>query len=88
MIKAELKVLGRWFEAKGETPEEAISNLNPGTVRGSVVLRLSNGDKSKDRVLLKNSTKYLFGKQSPTFQQAALKNVVKRFDKSLFENAK
>lgn len=85
MIKAELKVMGRWFSSEGETIEQAILNLNPGNVRGSVVLRLSKGDKVKDRIFPFNLVKYLFGKVSPTFQKVAIKNVVERFDKKDFE---
>ena len=78
--KASIKVLGKSYEAQGESKSQAIENLKVGGVaRGMSILVLSKGNESKSKVLPSTQTSRLFS-PSKLVREIALKNVALRFD--------
>ena len=77
--KASAKIMGRTFEAKGETIPEAITNLETGVVAGKVILTISIGKKSKERIIPHISAKRLFMTLGMT-KEVALANTSKLFE--------
>lgn len=76
---ATIKVLGKFFVAKGPSVSEAISNLKVKNVRGVSILTIERDKKKKERILPFFTASRLFN-LSGTTRQIALKNVVKMFD--------
>lgn len=70
VCEASVKVLGKLYKATGATPQEAISKLSPGIVRGAVILTVSG----KDRILTALQALRLFNARGIT-REVALKNV-------------
>lgn len=77
--KASAKVMGKTFEGKGETIYEAIGDIQPGGVAGTVILTVSHEDGSKDRILPMRTAKRLFMTIGLT-REVALKQVSTMFD--------
>lgn len=78
--KAKIKVLGKYYEATGETKLDAIKNLEVGNAaKGMSVLTVSNGSESKDKVLPSTQTSRLFS-PAKLVREIALKNTALRFD--------
>lgn len=79
-VIARMKVMGRFYEAKGETVKEAIENLKPGNAaKGASLLILSKGDAYKERVLTAIQTMRLFSPSKLT-RELALKSITTLFD--------
>jgi len=79
MIKIKLHNLGKEYKGKGKTLEKAINNLKPPIVRGHGVLVVSNGKKSKERILNARIINGTFGVTSPTYRTIAIKNIISLF---------
>jgi hypothetical protein len=77
--KATIKVLGKIYNAAGDTTREALANLKPENGKGMSILSISCGDKSKERILTSTQTFRLFN-ASPTMREIALKNTSLLFD--------
>ena len=71
--------MGKEYEAKGKTLEEAVNNLEAPTVRGHGVLVVSDGENSRERILNARIINSTFGVASPTFRNIALKNIISLF---------
>ena len=77
---ARLKILGKTYDSKGETIVEAITNFSiPGVPRGVGVLIVSNGDKTKEKILPAKLTWRLFN-PSPTMKNLAIKQISSLFN--------
>ncbi len=79
IYNASIKVFGKQYTAKGPTPLDAISYLNPEKARGVCVLTISKGYKSKEIILNRLQVARLFS-PAPAIRAATLKNVAERFD--------
>lgn len=78
--KAEVKVLGKLYDAEGKSVLEAISNLKPeGVVKGVSILKVSKGEVSVDKILSTIQTARLFS-QSKITREVALKNASMLFN--------
>ncbi len=62
------------FTAKGATITEAIGKLEPVNPKGMAILTVSNGEKTKERVLQPKITQQLFGNRSGMAREVFLKN--------------
>ena len=76
---AKLLLWGKTYEAKGETPSEAIANLKVPNAKGKSVLAVSRGDVSREKVLTSFMTHRLFNAHGLT-RQVALKHASILFD--------
>lgn len=79
LYSASMKVMGKTFTGKGKTIQEAIASIKPGNVAGMVILTVSKGDKSKERVLGALVVKRAFNMAGMS-QEVALKNLSNMFD--------
>lgn len=79
MITIKLHNLGKVYEGKGKTLENAINNIEIPLVRGHGVLVVSDGERSKERILNARIINGNFGVASPTFKRIALKNIISLF---------
>lgn len=79
-IKVTLHNLGKIYESKGKTVEEAITNLNPPIAKGHGVLVLEKGDKRKERILNARIINGVFGVASPIIKSIHIKNIVNLFN--------
>lgn len=70
---ATIKVLGRTYKSEGLTISEAISNLKPTNCKGRGILTISNGEISKDRILMPSITYRLFNTVGMS-KEIAIKN--------------
>lgn len=70
---ATIKVLGKTYKSEGLTISEAISNLKPTNCKGRSILTISNGEVSKDRVLMPAITFRLFNTVGMS-KEIAIKN--------------
>lgn len=75
--KATIKILGKTFKAEGTSVSEAISNLKVTNPKGKGILVVSNGDVSKEKILMPTITSRLFNtrglsKEIATKQAATL----------------
>lgn len=84
MIKSKLKLMGRTYEAKGKTVEEAIFNLKPDLVRGMGLLVLTDGTKTVERVVLQRLVQGVWGATSRLVKEIAHKNILQLFPKESF----
>lgn len=76
---ASIKILGKFYEADGATPSEAIANLEPfGKISGVTVLTITHGDKKQERILPRHATQRLFS-SSPLMRELFLKSTSERF---------
>ena len=81
MIYSTLKTLGRLYEAKGKTVEEAVDNLKPQGARGISVLTLyTKGAKGivkqrREKVLSPKQIKHLFSGLGSTNKMLANKDL-------------
>lgn len=79
-ILASIKVFGRVYSAKGNTVKEAIEKLKvDGTARGTCVLTISKGDKSKDRIIPSVQIYRLFN-GGRVMREIALKGISQLFE--------
>lgn len=79
-LTASIKILGKIYTSKGKTVAEALANLQPvGVTKGSSILSISNGERSRDRVLNTIQTYRLFSPSKLT-REIALKNISLLFD--------
>ena len=76
------KIMGKMFKSEGETISEAISKLKVGMARGNVILVVSNGEITKERIIGMVSANRLFNSRGLT-QQVALKNINTLFKKQM-----
>lgn len=53
-------VLGKKYEAKAKTVYDALQKLEPGTINGKVILTVSKGKESKERVIPTVSARRMF----------------------------
>lgn len=86
-IKSSLKTMGKVYFAKGQTVQEAITNLKPEIAKGVGILILEKNGIQKMRVVQPKIINNLFGKfVSRLAKEISLKNIMFGFDKNLFEN--
>lgn len=80
MIKATLKVLGRVYEAQGNTPDEVLSNFKTQDwIKGAGVLIIKQDGKTKEKIIPGSHIRNVFGMASGTMREVSLK-----FIKSVF----
>lgn len=70
---ATIKVLGKSYNAEGDSVAEAISKLKPINCKGRGILTINNGVVSKDRVLMPAITYRLFNAVGMS-KEIAIKN--------------
>lgn len=58
--KATVKVMGKTYEASGDSALSAISSLKPGNCKGKAILTVTKGDVSKERILMPPVVSRLF----------------------------
>jgi len=78
-IKATLKILSRVYKADGKTVEEVITNLEPPIAKTIGILTLEKGKRKKERIINPRMVMGLWGKQSPTMKNIAMKNLINLF---------
>ena len=74
-IKATLKLIGRYYEAEGKTLQETIFNLKPPVAKTIGVLTLKKGELERLKILQPRVIMGLWGKQSKTMQDVAMKHI-------------
>ena len=80
MHEATLLLLGKTYTAKGKTPFDAISNLEPsGMARTKSVLVVARNGKKRERVLMPFVINRMFS-LSPTVREVTIKNVASMFE--------
>lgn len=78
--KATLKVLGRIYEAQGNTPDEVLSNFKTQDwIKGAGVLIVEKDGVRKEKILPGTHIRNVFGMASGTMREVSLKYI-----KSLF----
>ncbi len=77
--KARVKILGKFYEATGDTAIEAISNLKPDSSKGVCILTVSKGDLVKEKMIPSFQTARLFS-GSRVMREVGLKNVASLFN--------
>lgn len=80
VYKAVIKIMGKTFEAEGETALEAISGLKPDITKSKGVLTVERGDNKRERVIMGAVIWRLFN-GSPFSKEVTLKQV-----STLYEN--
>jgi hypothetical protein len=80
IIKLTLHNLGRVYESKGTTVEEAITNLKLPIAKGGGVLVLEKEDRKKERILNARVINNIFGESSSTTKNIAVKNIITLFN--------
>lgn len=78
MITATALILGKKYTATGETPSEAIANLQPGNVKGKVILTISQDGVSRERVIMPFAAMKLFNTAGLS-REIALKHIAAIF---------
>lgn len=73
-MKATAIIMGRKYEAEGNTAYEAIENLEVPIAKGRCILVMDYGDYTKERVLMPAIAHRLFVSKGLT-RQVALKNI-------------
>jgi len=73
-IKATLKLLGRYYEAEGKTLEETLLKLNPPVAKTLGILTLEKGKLKREKIIQPRLVMGLWGKQSQTMKDGAMKN--------------
>lgn len=73
VYQATVKILGKLYEASGNSISEAILGLKPKNVKGLSILTIQRGDVKKERVLMPRITSRLFNTAGLT-KEVALKN--------------
>lgn len=77
---ASLVTMGRKYEGKGKDVASAILDLKiDGIVKTKAIITVSNGTKSKERVLLPANINRIFS-LSPLMQEVQLKQISQLFD--------
>lgn len=76
---ASAKIMGKTFKGEGETIYEAIGNITTGGVVGMVILTVSQGKSSKERVIPMARARRLFNTLGMT-REVSLKNMSLMFD--------
>lgn len=76
---ATAKVLGKKYTGKGKTVMKALENIKTGAVAGMVIITVSNGKESKDRVIPMVTAKRLFMTVGLT-REVALKSISGMFE--------
>ncbi len=71
--KATVKVMGKTYEAVGETISEAISGLKPKNCKGKSILIVERGEVRKERIFMPSVTYRLFNTIGLS-KELALKN--------------
>ena len=80
MYEATLLLLGKTYTAKGKTPFDAISGLNPqGMAKTKSILIVAKGKRKRERVLMPFVINRMFN-LSPTVREVTTKNVASMFD--------
>lgn len=74
-IKATLKILSRYYEAEGKTLEETLLKLKPPVAKTLGILTLEKGKLNRMRILNPRLVMGLWGKQSQTMKDVAMKNI-------------
>ncbi len=74
-----IKILGKTYEAKGDTLAEALLSITPQSTKGRGILTVKKGDYVKERVLPPFAVSRLFS-LSPLTQEIAIKNTSLLFD--------
>jgi hypothetical protein len=77
---ATVRIMGKTYESKGESVRDALTKLSiQGTPRGIILLTISCGDKSRQKILNGVQTSRLFS-PSKIAREIALKAVCSLFD--------
>jgi len=76
---ATAKVMGKLFTGKGDTIYKAIENINTGAVAGTVILTVSKGKSTKERVIPMVTARRIFMTVGLT-REVALKQISTTFD--------
>ena len=76
---ASAKIMGKTFKGKGETIYEAIGSIRPGGVAGMVILTITHGENSKDRIIPMILARRLFMTLGLT-REVAIKNTSNLFE--------
>lgn len=71
---AKAKIMGRTFQGKGESIIKALESLETGNVHGKVILTVSKGETTKDRILPIPMARRLFNSAGLT-REVTLKQV-------------
>lgn len=85
VIFSSIKLMGKFYMAQGKTIEEAIRNLTPKVSKGYGLLILERGDIKRTKILSSKIVMGLFGKTSRLAKEIAWKQVLKLFNKDIFE---
>ena len=84
-IRASLKIMGKIFEASGNTVQEAIGRIDIGSMKGTGVLVLKKGNIVKEKILSVNRVVMAFGKMGQTRKEIMMKQICGLFSKEIFE---
>jgi len=74
LIKAQIKLMGRYYTAEGKTVEEVLSKLEPPIAKTVGVLTLKKGELERIRVIPPKMIANMWGHRSPTMKNIAIKN--------------
>lgn len=73
-----IKIMGKFFYAKGDSVIEALKNLSVGNTKGMAVLTVSKGEQRNEKILNVAQTYRLFA-PSRTLREVGLKQVSSLF---------
>lgn len=76
--KSSIKVLGKIYQAEGESIKDSIQALSVSNAKGMSILTISHGEESQSRILSNIQTMRLFSK-APLVREISLKNIALRF---------
>lgn len=80
IYKAVLKVLGRTYEAQGNTPDEVLNNFKTQDwIKGAGVLIIEKDGIKKEKIISGTHIKNIFGMANGTLRQVSLKWVSSLF---------
>ncbi len=73
MYKATVKVMGKTYNATGDSIMDVLVGLKPKNCKGKVILTIENGKRKKERILMPAIAFRLFNSSAFT-REVALKN--------------
>lgn len=76
---ATANILGKKYTATASTARDAIAALNPGVAKGKCILSVSNGETTRERVLMPMTVQKLFNMKGIS-REVALKHTSILFD--------
>ena len=79
-IKATLKVLGRTYESKGNTPDEVLNGFKTENwIKGAGVLRIEKDGRVREKIIPGSHIRNVFGMASGTLRTVSLKYITSLF---------